>query len=113
MRQKLALIHGASSVFDPSVANVVAETFKATNSIGADVVFDCAGVQSAFDTALGAVRARGNVVVVAIWEHQPKVNMNAILFKEITFTGETGQLQSIWSSSPLYYPTLLNRSNRL
>ena len=86
-RRETALKLHASAVFNPLSDDVVAETFRATNG-GADVVFDCAGIQASFDAALGAVRTQGNVVEVAVWEKNPVLKMGALQTKEAVLTGE-------------------------
>jgi threonine dehydrogenase-like Zn-dependent dehydrogenase len=43
-RRKFAKEFGASTVFDPRSDDIVKETGKITGGVGADVVFDCAGV---------------------------------------------------------------------
>lgn len=86
-RRAMAAAHDASVVFDPRSIDVVAETFKATNGVGADVVFDCAGIQATFEVALAAARPRGNIMNIAIWGKPANLDMNAMLFKEVTITG--------------------------
>ena len=86
-RRVTALKLHASAVFDPRADDVIAETYRATKG-GADVVFDCAGIQASFDAALGAVRTQGNVVEVAVWEKDPVLKMGALQTKEAVLTGE-------------------------
>ena len=86
-RRESALKLHASAVFNPLADDVVAETCRATKW-GADVVFDCAGIQASFDAALGAVRTQGNVVEVAVWEKSPVINMGALQTKEAVLTGQ-------------------------
>ena len=75
-------------MFDPRTDDVVAGTLKATHDQGADVVYDCAGIQASFSVAIKAVRPRGNIMNVAIWDGPVTIPMNAVLFKEISLTGE-------------------------
>ena len=86
-RRAMAVEQQASAVFDPRKQDVVAEVFKATDGQGADVVFDCAGVQPSLDLATKAVRPRGNITIVAIWAKRGSLDMNDMLFKEFTLTG--------------------------
>jgi D-arabinose 1-dehydrogenase-like Zn-dependent alcohol dehydrogenase len=95
-RRKMAAEHKASAIYDPRAQDVVAETFKATGNKGADVVYDCAGIQATLDVALKAVRPRGNLMNIAIWDDPATIHFNNILFKEITITGKcssSGSLQ--------------------
>ncbi|KAH9925051.1 alcohol dehydrogenase GroES domain protein [Epithele typhae] len=87
-RRQLAKEHGADAVFDPTApgANVPAAVFEATGGRGADVVFDCAGVQPAIDVACQAVRVKGTVMVVALWA-VAQVHLGIVLMKEAIITG--------------------------
>ena len=85
-RRESATKFEASTVLNPLAEDVVAETHRLTKG-GADVVFDCAGIQTSLDAALAAVRTQGNVVEVAVWEKNPVLNMNAIQTKEVVLTG--------------------------
>ncbi|KAH9910436.1 alcohol dehydrogenase GroES domain protein, partial [Amylocystis lapponica] len=80
----------ASAVFDPLAVDVPTTTAQATSGRGADVVFDCAGIQASITTAIAAVRIRGTVVNVAVWETVPKVNLNDIATKELMLTSTMG-----------------------
>ncbi|KAH9931565.1 alcohol dehydrogenase GroES domain protein [Fomitopsis serialis] len=84
-RRATAVKLGVSAVYNPLTEDVVAETFRATDG-GADVVFDCAGIQASFDAALAAVRTQGNVVEVAVWETNPVIKMGALQTKEAILT---------------------------
>lgn len=53
-----------------------------------DIAFDAAGVQASMDACLYSVKTRGLVVSVASWEQAPKVDMNLMVLREITMTGE-------------------------
>ena len=80
--------HDADAVFDPINQNVVQEVRDVTDGKGADVVFDCAGVQQSIELAIAAVRPRGHVMDIALWgEHKAEIDMNVVLAKEITVTG--------------------------
>ncbi|KAI0943553.1 hypothetical protein AcW1_002689 [Taiwanofungus camphoratus] len=85
-RRDMALKLSASAAFDPLSDDIVSETARATDGRGAAVVFDCAGIQASLDTALAAVRARGNVVEVAVWETSPVLDIGALQKKEIILT---------------------------
>ncbi|KAI0357735.1 L-threonine 3-dehydrogenase [Trametes cingulata] len=99
-RCELARQHGASAVYDASHADtdVVAETMKATDGRGADVVVDCAGTQATLDTALKAARPAGTVMNVSGWAQPPRIDMNLMLMKElnlansVTYSGEHAEV---------------------
>ncbi|TFK31770.1 alcohol dehydrogenase GroES domain protein [Crucibulum laeve] len=92
IRRSLALKHGASHVLDPvkTDRNVSEVVMGLTNGIGVDVAFDAAGVQASLDVALASIRPRGIFMNVAIWEDNPRINMNLILSREIVVTGVMG-----------------------
>ncbi|KAI0725437.1 alcohol dehydrogenase GroES domain protein [Fomitopsis betulina] len=84
-RRETALKLHASAAFNPLSEDTVALTYRATHG-GADVVYDCAGIQASFDAALAAVRTQGNVVEVAVWEKNPVINISALQTKEAVLT---------------------------
>lgn len=88
-RREFATEFGAHHVIDPAAADVVAEVERLTGGLGADVGFDCAGVQAAVDSALKAIKARGTLVNVAVWEKRATLNMNDIVFRERAYMGGT------------------------
>lgn len=76
-------------VYDAAAGtDVVAETLKATNGSGADVVVDCAGSQSTLDTALKAARPGGTIMNVAGWTTRPTIDMNLMMMKELVLASE-------------------------
>lgn len=87
-RRETALKLHASAAFNPLSEDTVALTYRATHG-GADVVYDCAGIQASFDAALAAVRTQGNVVEVAVWEKNPVINISALQTKEAVLTGDS------------------------
>ncbi|KAI0366539.1 L-threonine 3-dehydrogenase [Pilatotrama ljubarskyi] len=99
-RCELARQHGASAVYDASCTgtDVVAETLKATDGRGADVVVDCAGTQITLDTAIKAARPAGTIMNVSGWTYSPTIDMNVMLVKEltlansITYSGEHAEV---------------------
>ncbi|KAF8892877.1 alcohol dehydrogenase GroES domain protein [Infundibulicybe gibba] len=86
-RRAFALDHGATQALDPTTADVVAAALAATNGNGVDMVFDAAGVQASLNTAIAAVRPRGVICNVAMWERDASLNVNQLLLKEIWITG--------------------------
>jgi (R,R)-butanediol dehydrogenase/meso-butanediol dehydrogenase/diacetyl reductase len=81
---------GADVVLDPTrddvVAVVQARTAKNLGGPGADATFDASGHQATLTLALQAVRKRGRVVNVALWEHPAEIDMFKFLFTEATLT---------------------------
>ncbi|GAA5822350.1 hypothetical protein JCM5353_001581 [Sporobolomyces roseus] len=75
VRTEIARSSGADSVLNPIQVDVVSEVRKLTGGRGVDISFECAGNQNALDAALNSTRARGRVVVVALWEKRATIDL--------------------------------------
>ncbi|KAL5355745.1 chaperonin 10-like protein [Aspergillus floccosus] len=73
-RQRFATTLGATDVVDPRTEDVVATVRAMTAGAGADVAFECSGVQAGFDTAMNGIRVRGTVTIVSLWEEKPVID---------------------------------------
>lgn len=89
-RQRFARGFGAHHVLDPKTYDLVAISRELSGQDGPDVVFDCAGVPASLVTACKAVKARGTVVNVAIWEREVPFQPNMLVFKEARYTAVLG-----------------------
>lgn len=89
-RQRFAREFGAHHVIDPATYDMVAMSKQLSGQDGPDIVFDCAGVPASIKTACTAVRARGTVVNVAIWEKEVPFNPNMLVFREAKYTAVLG-----------------------
>lgn len=89
-RQRFAREFGAHHVIDPKTYDTVKIGRELSGKDGPDVVFDCAGVPASLTTACTAVRARGTVVNVAIWEKEVPFNPNMLVFREAKYTAVLG-----------------------
>lgn len=69
-RQKFAKEFGATHVVDPSREDVVKRAKEICGGLGPHLALDAAGVAASVKSAALAVRARGTVVNVAIWEEE-------------------------------------------
>ena len=78
---------GADTVLDPRGTDVLAAVTELTAGRGADVTFECAGVDAVLATAIRATRAGGTCVNVAIWGHEASVSMNDLVFREVSLLG--------------------------
>jgi (R,R)-butanediol dehydrogenase/meso-butanediol dehydrogenase/diacetyl reductase len=78
---------GADHVLDPTRTDVVAEVTELTKGRGADVSFECAGIDAVLKSAILATRAGGTCVNVAIWGHEASVAMNDLVFREVNLLG--------------------------
>jgi len=86
-RRQFAKEFGAHHVIDPKKCDVVEEVSKLTKGQGADVGFDAAGVQIGVDTAMQAIKARGTLVNIAVWEKRATLQMNDLVFRERHYMG--------------------------
>ncbi|KSU75453.1 (R,R)-butanediol dehydrogenase / meso-butanediol dehydrogenase / diacetyl reductase [Pseudarthrobacter enclensis] len=77
----------ADHVLDPSKEDVPARVRELTGGAGADVAFECAGVNAVLDTMLDAVRPGAVVVNVSIWGAPATIDMQKIVLKEIDLRG--------------------------
>lgn len=87
LRLEVASQHGATITANPLESDIPSIITKATNGKGIDHAFDAAGVQSGIDLSLKCVRPRGSVMLVALWEASPKIDLNLVLRREINVTG--------------------------
>jgi len=78
---------GADEVLDPTEVNVPDAIRDLTGGAGADVAFECAGVDAVLASAVGSVRPGGTVVNVAIWGHSASFAVNELVFSEINLIG--------------------------
>jgi (R,R)-butanediol dehydrogenase / meso-butanediol dehydrogenase / diacetyl reductase len=86
-RKEKAQVAGAHTVLDPTATDVPDAIRDLTGGAGADVAFECAGIDAVLATAIGSVRPGGTVVNVAIWGHQPQVPMLDLVLSEVTVVG--------------------------
>ena len=66
---------------------MVARVRELCDGMGAHVAFDAAGVQAGLNQALKAIRARGTLVNIAVWEKEAAVSMNDLTFRERNYMG--------------------------
>jgi (R,R)-butanediol dehydrogenase/meso-butanediol dehydrogenase/diacetyl reductase len=86
-RKQKAQVAGADHVLDPTVTNVPDAVRDLTGGAGADVAFECAGIDAVLASAIGSVRPGGTVVNVAIWGHRATVQMNDLVLSEVNVIG--------------------------
>lgn len=89
---------GASEVVDPHAHDVLGTVRAWTGGRGADVVFECAGVQASFVQAVSSVGARGRVVVVAMYEDPLEWNPSMLMLDEIDVRGVVGYQDGVYEA---------------
>jgi (R,R)-butanediol dehydrogenase/meso-butanediol dehydrogenase/diacetyl reductase len=77
-RKQVARELGADEVLDPRADDVVDRARKASGGVGPHVAFDASGLAVTLETAIAAVRPRGSVCNVAIWEERAPVDMRLL-----------------------------------
>lgn len=86
-RKEFAKQFGASYVLDPTKDDIVARVRDICGGSGANVAFDAAGVQAGLDQAILAIRARGTLVNIAVWEKAATLHPNSLVFRERKYMG--------------------------
>jgi (R,R)-butanediol dehydrogenase / meso-butanediol dehydrogenase / diacetyl reductase len=86
-RKAKASVAGADVVLDPTETDVPDAIRDLTGGAGADVAFECAGIDAVLASAIGSVRPGGTVVNVAIWGHEATVQMNDLVLSEVNVVG--------------------------
>ncbi|KAF2762302.1 GroES-like protein [Pseudovirgaria hyperparasitica] len=86
-RKDFARHFGADHILDPTKEDIVQRCRDLTDGWGVHVAYDCAGVQAAFKQGVLAVRARGTIVNIAIWEKDATITPNDFCFKERSYMG--------------------------
>ncbi|KAL5338322.1 chaperonin 10-like protein [Aspergillus crustosus] len=86
-RKQAAQDFGATHILDPREVDIPETVRELTDGIGADVVFDTAGVEKALDGAIGACRVHGTIVNVAVWEKRPHIRVNEMMYHEVKYIG--------------------------
>ena len=93
-RQKFARHFGATHVLDPSKeADLVKAVRDLSGGLGVDIVFDCAGVAAGLEAACRAIRVRGTVVNVALWEEAVPFQPNDLVRREGRYLACLGYVQ--------------------
>lgn len=86
-RKKLCTEYGATHICDPREVDVAQQVRQITDGVGADVIFDAAGVEKALVSAIPACRAQGTIVNIAVWEKKPSIPVNQLMYNEIRYMG--------------------------
>ncbi|KEQ65813.1 GroES-like protein [Aureobasidium melanogenum CBS 110374] len=87
-RKAFAEEFGADFILDPTKDDIPERCKEICGGVrGVDCVFDAAGVQAGLDSAVLAMRARGTLVNIAIWEKDARIIPNQFVFRERTYKG--------------------------
>ena len=80
----------ADHILDPTQVDVAEKVRELTGGNGADVAFECAGVQAVTATLADALRQGGVLQVVALFSTPVEVNMVQVVLKELQIRGAIG-----------------------
>ncbi|MHC4872812.1 MAG: zinc-dependent alcohol dehydrogenase [Planctomycetota bacterium] len=86
VRLKMAEDFGLTALNAKECA-VIEEIKKLTNNDYADVLYECAGSQTAADQMCDIVHPKGKIIMVSVHKDAHKVDLRAINFKEIEIIG--------------------------
>lgn len=87
IRKEKASKAGAMLVLDPSKDDVAERVRAETNGLGADVTFECVGLNASLASAIDALRFHGTCVNISIWGNKAEVDMLALVQKELRLLG--------------------------
>ena len=85
-RQELAQSLGFATL-NPRKVNVADEIYEQTANKGADVIFEVSGTQAGVDTMTEAAATRCRIVMVAIHDTKPAVDLFKFFWREIELLG--------------------------
>lgn len=92
-RREFAKEFGAHHVLNPITEDVVAKVRELCDGRGANLAFDAAGVQKGVDQAILAIRARGTLVNIAVWDKSISLHPNNLVFRERNYIGVATYVQ--------------------
>lgn len=93
-RAERALAMGATAVINPKEVNAVKQICDLTNSLGADVSFDCVGLPISGPIAIQLARKGGTVVIVGMSPGpSPDFNFLNIMLTEKTILGSNAYVR--------------------
>ncbi|MFI0446595.1 alcohol dehydrogenase catalytic domain-containing protein [Actinomadura sp. 6N118] len=77
-------------IIDPTTEDVAGAVRAWTDGRGADVVFECAGVQASLDSGFAVLRKRGKLVLIGLFEKAYELLPNPVALNEVTIVGHNG-----------------------
>lgn len=89
-RKNLALEMGATKVLDPKKDDIIKEVKGLTKDIGADIVFECVGLEKTLRQAIDMSRKSGKIITVGIHEKEASLDYNKVVISMKTIIGTFG-----------------------
>ena len=92
-RRRFATELGATAVIDPGCDHVATRITEECGPLGADVVFECAGIPATIDQSASLVRRGGVVALVGLSTAPAEINAASWLSKEVRLVASLGYLR--------------------
>ncbi len=89
-RLETARICDADVVIDSAKDDTIKAIMGATDQLGVNTVFECAGTQVTFDQSVTIARGGGKIMLIAIYEDPLKWDPRSVINKNITLIGCLG-----------------------
>lgn len=86
-RLEVARSCGIEATANAATVPLAAASARAFGPAGFDVAFDCAGVEATISAAVRAINKGGTIVVVAVFDENPPLDLALIGDRELTLTG--------------------------
>lgn len=98
-RLEMARLLGADYILDIEKESPTAFVEAITDGLGADTVIECSGAASAAKLCFDLVRKKGQYLQMGLFGKPIEVDLEKVLFKELTVTGSFAQKRKAWEDS--------------
>jgi len=78
---------GIDAVSNAKSESLIDASRRVFGERGIDVVFDCAGVQDTISAAVGVVNKGGVIVIIAVYDEMPRVDLAIVGDRELSIVG--------------------------
>ena len=88
LRSEQAKNAGARHVFNPVEDDIVERSKEASeDGYGANVIYECAGVQASMEAAINSVRGGGTIMNIGVFEKELTLNWNLLNRRSLKYIG--------------------------
>jgi len=109
----MALSLGATHAVNPNETNLTEEVAKATNGRGIDTCLLAAPSSDVIAEAFEITRPRGRIVVIALFEENPRLNFREIQTRERELTGTSQYTRRDYLKAIELFPSLKDSMSNL
>jgi len=78
---------GADGVSNPAQETLAQASARVFGGGGFDFAFECAGVESAMQSAIEAIRKGGTIILVGVFGEKPRVDLGLVQDRELNIAG--------------------------